>query len=150
MRSARAAQFAIGVGAWLWLAALVGAPRLVFPVGRFICHQRPERSFFIGVQQMPVCARCTGLYAGAALAVPLALALAVSLSAPRARVLLAIAALPTAITWSLEFAGLAPFSNALRFAAALPLGAAAAWLVVSALAESPRRASPASALRRNA
>lgn len=25
------------------------------------CHQKPERSFFIGNFQMPVCARCTGI-----------------------------------------------------------------------------------------
>lgn len=28
------------------------------------CHQKPERSFFIGDYQMPVCARCTGVFAG--------------------------------------------------------------------------------------
>ena len=37
-----------------------------------------------------------------------------------------VAALPTAITWGLEFAGVAGFSNAVRFIAALPLGFAAA------------------------
>ncbi|MGL4760371.1 MAG: DUF2085 domain-containing protein [Sarcina sp.] len=30
----------------------------------FICHQKPERSFFIKGQQMPVCARCTGIVIG--------------------------------------------------------------------------------------
>ncbi|MGL4453486.1 MAG: DUF2085 domain-containing protein [Sarcina sp.] len=30
----------------------------------FICHQRPERSFFIRDRQMPVCARCTGIVVG--------------------------------------------------------------------------------------
>ena len=28
------------------------------------CHQLPERSFFIGKYQFPVCARCTGIIAG--------------------------------------------------------------------------------------
>lgn len=28
------------------------------------CHQLPERSFFIGGYQFPVCARCTGVLAG--------------------------------------------------------------------------------------
>lgn len=28
------------------------------------CHQMPERSFFIGGYQMPVCARCTGVFLG--------------------------------------------------------------------------------------
>ena len=35
------------------------------------CHQRPERSFFPGGYQMPVCARCTGVIIGYLLAVPL-------------------------------------------------------------------------------
>lgn len=87
---------------------------------------------------MPVCARCTGLYAGAALAAPLALVWAARLSSRRARLVAALAALPTLATWSLEFAGLAHFSNAARFAAALPLGLVAAWLVVSTLSHEPR------------
>ena len=28
------------------------------------CHQMPERSFFIGAYQLPLCARCTGIVAG--------------------------------------------------------------------------------------
>ena len=28
------------------------------------CHQMPERSFFIGDYQMPLCARCTGIVIG--------------------------------------------------------------------------------------
>src|SRR5262245_8437487 len=41
---------------------------LVYGVGSLICHQRPERSFQLLATTMPVCARCTGIYAGAALA----------------------------------------------------------------------------------
>lgn len=32
--------------------------------GLYMCHQFEERSFFIGVRQFPVCARCTGIYVG--------------------------------------------------------------------------------------
>ena len=28
----------------------------------YICHRRPERSFFYKGKQFPVCARCTGFY----------------------------------------------------------------------------------------
>jgi len=38
----------------------------VYVIGSLVCHQRPERSFYIWGHQMPVCARCTGIYAGAA------------------------------------------------------------------------------------
>jgi uncharacterized membrane protein len=135
MRHARRARAVLALGACVWVVGLVLAPRLLFPAGRFICHQRPERSFFVNGTQMPVCARCTGLYAGAALAAPLALILAAPLAGVRARYFLALAAFPTALTWALEFAGLVPFSNAARFVAALPLGFAAAWLVLGALSD---------------
>lgn len=33
--------------------------------GAFLgCHQKPERSFFFHGKQFPVCARCTGVFAG--------------------------------------------------------------------------------------
>jgi uncharacterized membrane protein len=134
VRTRRAARLALGLGAIVWVAALWLAPAVLFPVGTFICHQRPERSFFTHGHQLPVCARCTGLYVGAALATPIAL-VATAMASSRARWSLALAAVPTAVTWTLEFAGLAHFSNASRFVAALPLGFAAAWLVLSVIAE---------------
>lgn len=33
------------------------------------CHQMPERSFFLGSYQFPLCARCTGIMLGRILAV---------------------------------------------------------------------------------
>jgi len=36
-------------------------------VGYAVCHRIPERSFTIGERQMPMCARCTGLFLGAML-----------------------------------------------------------------------------------
>lgn len=62
---------------WLFLvvALLVVATFLLSPpwtvlgktrlVGYAICHQIPERSFHIHGQQLPLCARCTGIYMGA-------------------------------------------------------------------------------------
>lgn len=126
-------QRLLAVGVGLWVAALFLAPSAVFPAGSFICHQRPERSFFVHGRQMPVCARCTGLYVGAALAAPLAILAASSLAAARARRLLILAALPTLASWSAEFTGLAHPSNLLRAVLALPLGFAAAWLVMGTL-----------------
>jgi uncharacterized membrane protein len=34
-------------------------------VGYGICHQLPERSFFLAERQLPLCARCTGTFLGA-------------------------------------------------------------------------------------
>jgi uncharacterized membrane protein len=36
-------------------------------VGYAICHQIPERSFFLDGRQLPLCARCTGTFLGAML-----------------------------------------------------------------------------------
>ena len=33
-------------------------------ITKYICHRRPERSFFYKNHQFPVCARCTGFYLG--------------------------------------------------------------------------------------
>ena len=41
---------------------------MVYLFGGRICHQIAERSFFLDGAQMPVCARCLGIYAGAAVA----------------------------------------------------------------------------------
>jgi hypothetical protein len=74
----------------VWLAALVAAPHglhaapgaaarlgagAVYLAGGVVCHQRPERSFVAAGHPLPVCARCTGIYAAAPLACLLALAL---------------------------------------------------------------------------
>jgi len=123
----------LAIGVIVWTAALFLVPGLLFPIGSFVCHQRPERSFVVHGRQLPVCARCTGLYLGAATAAPLALAVATAMAVSRARWVFVVAALPTLITWTAEFAGLAHFSNAGRFVAALPLGFIAAWLVLGEL-----------------
>jgi uncharacterized membrane protein len=92
--------------------------------------------------QLPVCARCTGIYAGAALGSCLAAVrvMALRFSAakrgslnPRlVRMLLFAAAAPTAITWLVEVLGLARLDNLARAAAAVPFGISVAWLATVA------------------
>ena len=144
---------ALVVAGVLWLAAVLVAPLAIasshgvlsiaaagtYAAGSRICHQRPDRCFWIHGRPMPVCARCTGIYTGAAIAGPLALILASAWSSRRARLAAALAALPTLISWSLEFAGLAHPSSAMRAIFGLPLGFVVAWLVVGALANDRMR-----------
>jgi uncharacterized membrane protein len=162
--------------AWvlLVLAAPVtaaGAPvsALTYALGSLICHQRPERSFHIDAAQLPVCARCFGLYVGAAAGAVVAVAAAGLKPCATARgssaglkpgatakrlwrspsglrtvlrTLLVVAAMPTALSWMLEAAGVWAFSNAARFAAALPLGAVVALTVNYVECARPRRTVP--------
>ena len=37
---------------------------LLWQTGFCVCHQRPERSFFMAGHQLPLCARCTGIHLG--------------------------------------------------------------------------------------
>ena len=97
----------------------------VYGLGAWICHQRPDRSFHLWTMQMPVCARCTGIYVGAAIAT-------LTTYVARGRALLVAAALPTVLTLAFEWAtGIAP-SNVLRALAGVPLGAALVWLALQA------------------
>ena len=92
---------------------------------------------------MPVCARCSGLYISGALGSILGWSgrrrkrdgSATSRRQPVSTggAVLAIAAVPTAVTFGLEFVGLMKFSNVARALAAWPLGVVAGWLFVRML-----------------
>jgi uncharacterized membrane protein len=113
----------------------------VYVAGAVVCHQQPGRSFGWNGRPWPVCARCTGIYEGAAV-VSLGLVVmrrrrAHSLSLPARREAgqaivraAAIAAVvPTAVTLAWEWsAGRAP-GNEIRALAGLPIGAVVAWIV---------------------
>jgi len=114
---------ALLVASLAWLAALfaaphalhadAGAPRrlcagAVYLAGRVVCHQRPERSFVAAGHPLPVCARCTGVYAAA----PLACLIALLLPAGRGRRVwdwtgtrrgILVAVLPAAVSVAVEW-----------------------------------------------
>lgn len=58
------ASFALVVGSWLALTP-PGLMGKADAIGYAICHRIDLRSFHLGVRQMPLCARCTGIYLGA-------------------------------------------------------------------------------------
>ena len=155
-------QRAFLAGSALWVAALPlaafaasrpSAPSVVYAfalgvyaIGHVVCHQLPIRSFHLWSASLPVCARCAGIYLGAA-ATAIAIAVArrrrlaearlVRRSAKREggsakadpRAVLLLAFIPTLITLVFEWTtGVMP-ANWIRALAGLPLGAAVAWAI---------------------
>lgn len=137
----------------LWIAAVFGAlviasrtsvgvplyalSAVVYETGSLVCHQLSNRSFHAWGTQMPVCARCTGLYVGAAVAALTATRLDRAVQRrvwDRARDLLLMGATPTALTLAYEWlSGVTP-SNWIRAAAGFPLGAIVMLIIVAATA----------------
>jgi uncharacterized membrane protein len=93
-----------------------------------VCHQRPERSFWMFGAEVAVCARCLGIYLGAAIGLLFRTSRRIAL-----RLLIAAAAL-NLLDAMTELAGLHGNWLAMRFVLGLLLGAAAAVLVSSTVA----------------
>jgi uncharacterized membrane protein len=141
---------AITLAAAAWLSIIIISPwalahgtgRMVavaaYEIGSRICHQRPERSFHVAGVQMPVCARCFGLYLSGALGLGLTWWLRRRLSPGVTRVALGVAALPIVVTVALERMGTIAPSNVERMLTALPLGFVAGVVIVGSLAGSAR------------
>jgi uncharacterized membrane protein len=147
----RSAPAFVAAASTAWLAALLAAPWAltrpdgsvgargtaiaIFLAGRHVCHQRPERSFHLSGVPMPVCARCTGLYAG----LPVGFAAGFfsrrlrSAARTRPRSWVLAAAVPTLASVGLELvSGLT--SGPSRAFTAAALGAALAVVVTAAFA----------------
>jgi len=101
---------------------------IVYAVGWAVCHQLPARSFHLWATQLPVCARCTGIYVAAALtAIVLRGQLVTTRLNPKFVLLAAV--VPTAATFVFEWTTGAMPSHAIRALAGAPLGAAVAWAI---------------------
>jgi uncharacterized membrane protein len=144
-------QSILGTAAVVWAGALilgafiasrreVGAAAYalsvaIYGVGAIICHQRPERSFHLWGAQLPVCARCAGIYLGAAVAVVIASIVQVNaareLPGKRLRAAIVVAALPTLLTLTYEWTTGHMPANWVRALAGFPLGAIVAWVLVA-------------------
>lgn len=114
-----------GTAAWL--------PAIAYPIGARICHQRIERSFSIAGVQMPVCARCTGLYVGGAIGLLLGWSVRRQRSTTTTRAQLLAGLTPIAVTVALEWTGVIETSNLVRLATGLPAGWVAGVVVTGLL-----------------
>ena len=158
----RLAPRILAAAALIWVAILivtpvglahgyVALPAIVYEAAGLICHQRPERSFHLHGIQLPVCARCFGLYAsgaiGAVVACITAGRWAGRAQAQNTRRGLVIAAVPTAVTVGCEWFGIWYPGGAMRAIAAIPLGAVAGWVVVTGLASGAAAPRPSQQVR---
>lgn len=132
----------IALAACTWLALTIVAPLLPVPIagvaylaGSLICHQLPERSFHISGAQLPVCARCLGIYAGlGVVAMFRVLCSTVPGTTVRGMRVTLLAAAPTVVTVAAEWLGVWEPSNLARALSGVPLGAVVAFVVIDAMA----------------
>jgi hypothetical protein len=133
-----------------------------YAIGGAICHQRPGRSFFLWGEQMPVCARCAGIYVAAAITAIVAAWVAPLKGRPatattvgrrlsavdgqrfsaasRSRLILGAAAVPVVLSLVYEWTTGHMPSHWARAVTGLPLGAVVAWLVLQEAAPRARAA----------
>ena len=135
-----AAGVAAAAVALVFLAPLLAsgghgwAATFVYRAFAGLCHQQAERSFAVGGHALAVCARCTGIYAGfAACSVLYPLARGLRRTDAPARKWLALALLPTALDFLLDFAGLWANTHASRALTGALAGAAAALFALPGL-----------------
>jgi uncharacterized membrane protein len=101
-----------------------------------VCHQMPDRSFFISGKQLAVCARCSGLYAGFFLMLllyPLLRPLR-SITWPDVKWLF-IAAVPTSVDFFLTFFGIWENTHSSRFFTGMLLGGVTVLFVMPGISE---------------
>lgn len=126
------------------LAAATGHATIAAAIYRgfgSICHQLPERSFFIDDHKLAVCSRCTGLYAGflfTLLVYPLLRSLRrTTTPAPK---WLFLAAAPLLIDFSLTFFGIWENTHTSRLLTGLLLGSVAVFYVMPGIMDLSLRA----------
>jgi uncharacterized membrane protein len=107
-----------------------------------VCHQIPERAFWIAGHPLGVCARCSGIYAGFTLAVllyPLLASRRLLKSGTPRREWLILALAPTTIDFTLGITGLWANTHSSRSLTGAWLGAWAAFYVVPGVLEISRQ-----------
>ena len=121
------------------IAAAGGHNGLAFAIYRAfgtLCHQMPERSYFIDGHKFAVCSRCTGIYFGFAftlLLYPLVRSLRNTSTPPRS--LLILATLPLAIDFSLTFFGFWENTHTSRLLTGALLGSVSVFYVMPGIVD---------------
>ena len=103
-------------------------PMLGFALQRgfaLVCHRQPERSFFCFGGSVAVCARCLGIYLGAAVGLLMCVPRRIAMQ------LLMVTVTVNAVDWFAELAGLHGNWMPVRFALGVALGTTAAMVVAA-------------------
>jgi len=103
-----------------------------YALGSIVCHQLPSRSLHLWAVPWPVCARCTGIYFGAAVAAVVAVVARLDergSALERTRLYLLSSVLPTAATLVYEWTTGHTPSNWVRAAAGCPIGVLVTWTI---------------------
>ncbi|MCA1564639.1 MAG: DUF2085 domain-containing protein [Acidobacteria bacterium] len=150
-RGAWAAWACVAAAALAWLGLIAGAPLLssggheatafvIYQGLKTVCHQMPERAFWVAGHPLGVCARCFGIYAGFAVAVSLyPLSRRLQRTGTPRREWLILALLPTAFDFTLGITGVWANTHSSRFLTGAWLGAWAAFYVVPGAVEIARQ-----------
>jgi uncharacterized membrane protein len=135
--------------ALLWMGLIAGAPAaaagghetlafVIYHGLHAVCHQIPERAFWLAGHPLAVCARCSGIYAGFTLAVLLypllGLRRRLTSGTPR-RAWFILALAPTTIDFTLGITGLWANTHLSRSLTGAWLGAWLAFYVVPGVLE---------------
>jgi uncharacterized membrane protein len=99
---------------------------------RFFCHGYPERCLVLWGVPMPICARCTAIYSGLALAI-VVFVLLPRMSEFAARMVMLIATVPLAVDGLTQLVRLRHSTNGLRLATGLVAGIAFGLWAITAV-----------------
>lgn len=108
----------------------------------YLCHQIPERSFYIEGEPFGVCARCFGVYFGIVAGFAIyPLWRRVDAFEPLSKVWLFLSLIPITIDWAVTYFGYWENNHISRFITGLILGIACATYIVPAIVEIVRNLS---------
>ena len=124
------------IAAPLLAAARSGWSIVIYQAFGFLCHQLPDRSFFIAGHKLAVCSRCSGIYLGATLTL-LVYPLLKSLRSVRspARKWLFAASIPLFVDFFLTFVGIWQNTHTTRFITGFIFGSAVVFYVMPGVVE---------------
>lgn len=146
-RQAWAAWSGILFVALVWILLIVSAPvakaenltafsNPIYKFFSYLCHQMPERSFYLDDHPLAVCARCFGFYGGFFLGIIIyPIIRTLRETEPLPRFWLFAAMIPMGVDWSLTFFGIWENTHYSRLVTGLILGAACAFFIVPAVVE---------------